>query len=341
MLGNDKVFIIAEAGVNHNGDKNIAYKLIDAAKAAGADAVKFQTFKAEKMISKHTNMASYQKKNIGQEESQLDMVKDLELSYSDFEELKAYCDKNGIIFLSSPFDEDSIDFLENLIPCYKIPSGEIVNQPYLQHMASKHKPMIMSTGMATLSDVEKALDDIYSVDKDAEIYLLHCTTNYPTLYSEVNLRSMLTLREAFKLPVGYSDHTNGIEIPVAAVAMGACVIEKHFTLDRNMKGPDHKASLEPEDFERMVRAIRNVEDALGNGIKRPTKSEEEMKNVVRKKLVAAHDLERGEIIKRNDVTLKRSNTGLSPEFLNVIVGKRLIKGIKEDEGFSWSHFMEE
>lgn len=341
MLGNDKVFIIAEAGVNHNGDKNIAYKLIDAAKAAGADAVKFQTFKAEKMISKHTNMASYQKKNIGQEESQLDMVKDLELSYSDFEELKAYCDKKGIIFLSSPFDEDSIDFLENLVPCYKIPSGEIVNHLYLQHMASKHKPMIMSTGMATLSDVEKALDDIYSVDKDAEIYLLHCTTNYPTLYSEVNLRSMLTLREAFKLPVGYSDHTNGIEIPVAAVALGACVIEKHFTLDRNMKGPDHKASLEPDDFERMVRAIRNVEDALGNGIKRPTKSEEEMKNVVRKKLVAAHDLERGEIIKRNDVTLKRSNTGLSPEFLNVIDGKKLIKGIKEDEGFSWSHFMEE
>lgn len=341
MLGGDKVFIIAEAGVNHNGDKTIAYKLIDAAKDAGANAVKFQTFKAEKIISRHTNMATYQRENVGREESQLSMVKSLELSYDDFNELKAYCDEKGIIFLSSPFDEDSIDFLENLVPYYKIPSGEIVNKPYLQRVASKHKPMIMSTGMATLSDVEKALGDIYSVDKDAEIYLLHCTTNYPTPYEEVNLKAMITLKEAFKLPVGYSDHTNGIEIPVAAVALGACIIEKHFTLDRNMQGPDHKASLEPDDFKSMVRAIRNVEDALGNGIKRPTKSEDEIKNVVRKKLVAVRDMKKGQIIELADVTLKRVNVGLSADFLDIIIGKRLIKGIREDEGFTWSHFMEE
>ncbi len=341
MLGGDEVFIIAEAGVNHNGDKTIAYKLIDAAKDAGANAVKFQTFKAEKIISRHTNMATYQRENVGREESQLSMVKSLELSYDDFNELKAYCDEKGIIFLSSPFDEDSIDFLENLVPYYKIPSGEIVNKPYLQRVASKHKPMIMSTGMATLSDVEKALGDIYSVDKDAEIYLLHCTTNYPTPYEEVNLKAMITLKEAFKLPVGYSDHTNGIEIPVAAVALGACIIEKHFTLDRNMQGPDHKASLEPDDFKSMVRAIRNVEDALGNGIKRPTKSEDEIKNVVRKKLVAVRDMKKGQIIELADVTLKRVNVGLSADFLDIIIGKRLIKGIREDEGFTWSHFMEE
>ncbi|HRD21045.1 MAG TPA: N-acetylneuraminate synthase, partial [Fervidobacterium sp.] len=322
-------------------DKTIAYKLIDAAKDAGANAVKFQTFKAEKIISRHTNMATYQRENVGREESQLSMVKSLELSYDDFNELKAYCDEKGIIFLSSPFDEDSIDFLENLVPYYKIPSGEIVNKPYLQRVASKHKPMIMSTGMATLSDVEKALGDIYSVDKDAEIYLLHCTTNYPTPYEEVNLKAMITLKEAFKLPVGYSDHTNGIEIPVAAVALGACIIEKHFTLDRNMQGPDHKASLEPDDFKSMVRAIRNVEDALGNGIKRPTKSEDEIKNVVRKKLVAVRDMKKGQIIELADVTLKRVNVGLSADFLDIIIGKRLIKGIREDEGFTWSHFMEE
>ena len=334
-----KVFIVAEAGVNHNGDKAIAYKLIDAAKAAGADAVKFQTFKAEKVISKDTSMASYQKKNIGQEESQLDMVKDLELSYSDFEELKAYCDKKGIIFLSSPFDEDSIDFLENLVPYYKIPSGEIVNKPYLQRVASKHKPMIMSTGMATLSDVEKALGDIYSVDKDAEIYLLHCTTNYPTPYEEVNLKAMITLKEAFKLPVGYSDHTDGIEIPVAAVSLGACIIEKHFTLDRNMIGPDHKASLEPEKFKTMVKAIRNVEKSLGDGIKKPTNSELQIKEVVRKKLVAAHDMEENDVVMEGDITFKRAKDGLSPELFEIIIGKKLLKPIKKDEGFTLGHFM--
>ena len=334
------VFIIAEAGVNHNGDVNLAYKLIDEAKEAGADAVKFQTFKAEKVLSKYTKMADYQKKNLGKEVSQIEMVKSLELSYNDFEKLKNYCDEKGIIFLSSPFDKESVDFLDKLVPYYKIPSGEIVNYPYLKHIASKNKPIIMSTGMANLSNVEKALDTIYSVNKTVEIYLLHCTTNYPCPYDEVNLKAMLTLKEVFKLPVGYSDHTLGIEVPIAAVAIGAQIIEKHFTLDKNLLGPDHKASLEPNELKAMVNAIRNIEKALGNGIKKPNKSEKEIEKVVRKKLVATRDIKSGETISEKDIAIKRSNIGLAPDFLEVIIGKKIIKNIKEDEGFTWEHFME-
>jgi len=335
------VFIIAEAGVNHNGDVNLAYKLIDEAKEAGADAVKFQTFKAEKVLSKYTKMADYQKKNLGKEVSQIEMVKSLELSYNDFEKLKNYCDEKGIIFLSSPFDKESVDFLDKLVPYYKIPSGEIVNYPYLKHIASKNKPIIMSTGMANLSNVEKALDTIYSVNNTVEIYLLHCTTNYPCPYDEVNLKAMLTLKEVFKLPVGYSDHTLGIEVPIAAVAIGAQIIEKHFTLDKNLLGPDHKASLEPNELKAMVNAIRNIEKALGNGIKKPNKSEKEIEKVVRKKLVATRDIKSGETISEKDIAIKRSNIGLSPDFLEVIIGKKIIKNIKEDEGFTWEHFMED
>ena len=340
MISN-KTFIIAEAGVNHNGDKNLAVKLIDVAKECGADAVKFQTFKTEKVISKNTQMADYQKKNLGKEDSQIEMIKKLELSYKDFEDLKKYSDEEGIIFLSSPFDEESIEFLDNLVPYYKIPSGEIVNYPYLKLIAEKNKPIIMSTGMANLSDVEKALDTIYSINQEAEIYLLHCTTNYPTPYEEVNLKAMITLKEAFKLPVGYSDHTLGIEVPIAAVAMGAQIIEKHFTLDRNLLGPDHKASLEPIELKAMVNAIRNIEKALGNGIKKPNKSEKEIEKVVRKKLVATRDIKSGETISEKDIAIKRSNIGLSPDFLEVIIGKKIIKNIKEDEGFTWEHFMED
>jgi len=339
MVG--KTFIIAEAGVNHNGDKNLAYKLIDIAKESGADAVKFQTFKAARIISKNTQMADYQKKNLGKEDSQIEMIKKLELSYKDFEDLKKYCGEKGIIFLSSPFDEESIEFLDKLVPYYKIPSGEIVNYRYLKLIAEKNRPIIMSTGMANLSDVEKALDTIYSINQDAEIYLLHCTTNYPTFYEEVNLKAMITLKEAFKLPVGYSDHTLGIEVPIAAVAMGAQIIEKHFTLDRNLPGPDHKASLEPNELKAMVNAIRNIEKALGNGIKKPNKSEKEIEKVVRKKLVATRDIKSGETISEKDIAIKRSNIGLSPDFLEVIIGKKIIKDIKEDEGFTWEHFMED
>lgn len=338
MISNE-TFIIAEAGVNHNGDKNLAYKLIDVAKESGADAVKFQTFKADRVISKNTQMADYQKKNLGKEDSQIEMIKKLELSYKDFEDLKKYCDEKNIIFLSTPFDEESIEFLDKLVPYYKIPSGEIVNYPYLKLIAEKNKPIIMSTGMANLSDVEKALDAIYSINQDAEIYLLHCTTNYPTPYEEVNLKAMITLKEAFKLPVGYSDHTLGIEVPIAAVAMGAQIIEKHFTLDRNLPGPDHKASLKPNELKAMINAIRNIEKSLGNGIKKPNKSEKEIEKVVRKKLVATRDIKSGETISEKDIAIKRSNIGLSPDFLEVIVGKKIIKNIKEDEGFTWEHFM--
>jgi len=284
-------------------------------------------------------MADYQKKNLGKEDSQIEMIKKLELSYKDFEDLKEYCDEKNIIFLSSPFDEESIEFLDKLVPYYKIPSGEIVNYPYLKLIAEKNKPIIMSTGMANLSDVEKALDTIYSINQDAEIYLLHCTTNYPAPYEEVNLKAMITLKEAFKLPVGYSDHTLGIEVPIAAVAMGAQIIEKHFTLDRNLPGPDHKASLEPNELKAMVNAIRNIEKALGNGIKKPNKSEKEIEKVVKKKLIATRDIKSGETISEKDIAIKRSNIGLSPDFLEVIIGKKIIKNIKEDEGFTWEHFM--
>lgn len=338
MISNE-TFIIAEAGVNHNGDKKLAYKLIDVAKESGADAVKFQTFKADRVISKNTQMADYQKKNLGKEDSQIEMIKKLELSYKDFEDLKKYCDEKNIIFLSTPFDEESIEFLDKLVPYYKIPSGEIVNYPYLKLIAEKNKPIIMSTGMANLSDVEKALDTIYSINQHTEIYLLHCTTNYPTPYEEVNLKAMITLKEAFKLPVGYSDHTLGIEVPIAAVAMGAQIIEKHFTLDRNLPGPDHKASLKPNELKAMVNAIRNIEKSLGNGIKKPNKSEKEIEKVVRKKLVATRDIKSGETISEKDIAIKRSNIGLSPDFLEVIIGKKIIKNINEDEGFTWEHFM--
>jgi len=340
MIGENGVFIIAEAGVNHNGDIEMAFKLIDVAKEAGADAVKFQTFKTENMIAKKASMAEYQRRNIGKGKAQYELIKELELSFDDFAKLKEYCDEEGILFLSSPFDHESVDFLESLVPFYKVPSGEIVNYPYLEHIASKEKPVIMSTGMANLGEVEKALNIIYSVNRNAEVYLLHCTTNYPTPFDEVNLKAMVTLREAFKLPVGYSDHTLGIEVSISAVALGAVIIEKHFTLDKKLPGPDHKASLEPDELKTMVRAIRNVERALGDGIKRPNKSEKNIMQVVRKKLVAARDMEVGKVVRREDIAIKRAGEGLEPEFTNIIVGKRLKKFIKKDEPFMWEHFME-
>ena len=338
MICRDKVFIIAEAGVNHNGNIELAKKLIDVAKEAGADAIKFQTFKAEKVISKYAEMATYQKNNLKKSMKQIEMARGFELKFRDFTELKEYCDKKDIVFLSSPFDEESVDFLDGLVPYYKVPSGEIINYPYLKLIASKGKPVILSTGMATLSDVEKALNTIKEVDPKIEIYLLHCTTNYPCPYNEVNLKAMLTLKEAFKLPVGYSDHTLGIEVPVAAVAMGACIVEKHFTLDKNLPGPDHKASLEPHELKMMVRSIRNIEKALGNGIKSPNKSELSIMKNVRKSLVAKKDIRKGTKISVEDVAIKRPGTGISPEFLDIIDGKILTKDIREDEPLTWEHF---
>ena len=334
----DRVFIIAEAGVNHNGDIRLAYKLVDAAKEAGADAVKFQTFKAENVVSKLADKAEYQKKATGSDKSQSEMIKKLELSFNDFVKLKKYCDKKGIMFLSTPFDHQSIDFLYNLIDIYKIPSGEITNYPYLKHIASKNKPIIMSTGMANLGEIEEAINTIKSVNSKAEISLLHCTTNYPTTYEEVNLKAMQTLAFAFKLPVGYSDHTLGIEVPIAAVAMGAKIIEKHFTLDKKLPGPDHKASLEPDELKEMVKAIRNIEMALGDGIKKPNKSEIEIMKVARRSLVATKDIRAGEVIKESDIAIKRPGTGIPPKFREIIIGMKLIRNIKQDEPFRWGDF---
>ena len=337
-IDTSKVFIIAEAGVNHNGRIDLAYQLIDVAKNARADAVKFQTFKAKNVVSKLADKAEYQKKATGSDKSQSEMIKKLELSFNDFVKLKKYCDKKGIMFLSTPFDHQSIDFLYNLIDIYKIPSGEITNYPYLKHIASKNKPIIMSTGMANLGEIEEAINTIKSVNSKAEISLLHCTTNYPTTYEEVNLKAMQTLAFAFKLPVGYSDHTLGIEVPIAAVAMGAKIIEKHFTLDKKLPGPDHKASLEPDELKEMVKAIRNIEMALGDGIKKPNKSEIEIMKVARRSLVATKDIRAGEVIKESDIAIKRPGTGIPPKFREIIIGMKLIRNIKQDEPFRWGDF---
>jgi len=339
MIGK-KVFIIAEAGVNHNGNINLAYKLVDVAKEAEVDAIKFQTFKTEKVISKYADMASYQKNNLSTKESQYEMVKKLELSYKEFKKLKKHCDEIKIMFLSTPDEEYSLDFLvdELDMPFVKIGSGEVTNLPYLRKIAAKNKPIIMSTGMAELGEVEEAINTIREVNSKANISLLHCTTNYPTPYEEVNLKAMQTLAVAFKLPVGYSDHTLGIEVPVTAVAMGAKIIEKHFTLDKKLPGPDHKASLEPSELKEMVKAIRNIETALGDGIKKPNKSEIEIMKVARRSLIATRDIRAGEIIKESDIAIKRPGTGILPKFKEIVIGMKLTNDIRQDEPFRWENF---
>ena len=337
-IDTSKVFIIAEAGVNHNGDIRLAYKLVDAAKEAGADAVKFQTFKAENVVSKITEKAEYQRETTNSEESQYEMIKKLELSFEDFVKIKDYCDKKGITFLSTPFDYESVDFLESLVPLYKVGSGEITNLPFLEYIAKKGKPIILSTGMSTLGEVEEAVKTITKVDSSLPLVLLHCVSNYPAKYEDVNLKAMLTLKEAFELPVGYSDHTLGIEIAIAAVALGAKVIEKHFTLDRGLPGPDHKASLEPDELKKMVKAIRNVEKALGSGVKRPTQSELKVMKVARRSLVATRDIRAGEVVKESDILIKRPGTGILPKFKEIIIGMKLTRDVKKDTPFDWEDF---
>ena len=337
-IDTSKVFIIAEAGVNHNGDIRLAYKLVDAAKEAGADAVKFQTFKAENVVSKITEKAEYQRETTNSEESQYEMIKKLELSFEDFVKIKDYCDKKGITFLSTPFDYESVDFLESLVPLYKVGSGEITNLPFLEYIAKKGKAIILSTGMSTLGEVEEAVKTIINVNSSLPLVLLHCVSNYPAKYEDVNLKAMLTLKEAFELPVGYSDHTLGIEIAIAAVALGAKVIEKHFTLDRGLPGPDHKASLEPDELKKMVKAIRNVEKALGSGVKRPTQSELKVMKVARRSLVATRDIRAGEVVKESDILIKRPGTGILPKFKEIIIGMRLTRDVKKDNPFDWEDF---
>ena len=323
-------FIIAEAGVNHNGSVELAKKLIDAAKDAGADAVKFQTFKTESVVVKDAQKAEYQKETTG-EGSQYEMIKKLELTEEDFRELADYAKEKDIMFLSSPFDKESVDLLYELdVPASKVASGEITNLPLLRYIAKKEKPIILSTGMSTLGEIEEALDVIRSEGVE-DIILLHCVSNYPARIEDVNLRAMGTLKQAFKLPVGFSDHTLGITAPIAAVALGACVIEKHFTLDRNLPGPDHKASLEPDELKEMVKAIREVEKALGDGIKRPTKEEEEIKKVARRSIVAKVDIPEGAIVTEDMLDVKRPGTGIEPRYIDMIIGKKAKEDIKKDE----------
>lgn len=325
--------IIAEAGVNHNGSLKMAKQLVDVAKNAGADYVKFQTGVPEKVISVFAEQAEYQKVNTGIRESQLDMVRKIMLSFADFVALKEYCDRIGIKFLSTPFDFDAIDFLASLqIDYMKIPSGEITNLPYLRKIARLKIPVILSTGMSDMKEIEMALDVLVKNGMQQEnLALLHCNTEYPTPYEDVNLRAMLTLRDTFGVRIGYSDHTQGIEVPIAAVAMGAEIIEKHFTLDRALPGPDHKASLEPNELKAMVTSIRNIEQALGSGIKTVSVSERENMAIARKSIVAAKTIKAGEIYTEENLTVKRPGNGVSPMMWDSVLGQKAKRDFQEDE----------
>ena len=318
----NKTFIIAEAGVNHNGDFELAKKLIDAAVEAGVDAVKFQTWKTELLVTEDAQMAEYQVENTQREETQFEMLKRLELSYNDFSDLKAYCDSKAITFMSTPDEEQSATFLDQLQNVFKIGSGELTNTPFLRHIASFKKPVILSTGMGYLHEVEHAIMTLVDAGLTlSDITVLHATTDYPTAPEDVNLAAMLTIEKAFPgITVGYSDHTLGIEIPVAAVAMGAKVIEKHFTLDNTMEGPDHKASLEPQELSDMVTSIRNIEKALGSGWKVPTKTEQANRNVVRKSIVAGQEISAGQLITPDMLEIKRPGNGIPPTRWDEVIG---------------------
>ncbi len=329
---NDKCLIIAEAGVNHNGSLDLALKLCDAAKESGADVVKFQTWITEKIITHNVDQADYQTKNTGIKESQFDMLKRLELPFEDFRKIKRHCDDIGILFASTADEEESLDFLIDIgIPFIKIGSGDIGNVSFLRYIGSKKMPTLLSTGMSTLADVDISVNALKEGGA-SDITLLHCTTNYPCPYEEVNLRAMTTIQDAFHLPVGYSDHTIGSEVAVAAVALGAKVIEKHFTLDRRMEGPDHLASTEPDEFKRMVEKIRHIEFALGDGIKRPTKSENTIKEVITKRIVAAESIDKEEIFTKRNLTIKRSNSGERAGMWDYLIGRTSDKNYERDEG---------
>ncbi len=328
-----KVFIIAEAGVNHNGSLELAKKLIDVAVEAGADAVKFQTFKADKLVSKRAQKADYQKQTTSTDESQYDMIKKLELDENAHRVLISYCKDKKILFLSTSFDHDSIDLLHSFdMPIFKIPSGEITNLPYLQHIGRLGKEVILSTGMADLGEIEDALDILAQSGTPIEnITVLHATTEYPCPIEDVNLRAMRTIKAAFGVKVGYSDHTQGIEVPIAAIAMGASVIEKHFTLDRKMDGPDHKASLEPAELKAMVQGIRRVSEALGNGIKKPSKSEVKNMSVARKSIVASCSIKAGEVFSVENLGIKRPGNGISPMRWDDVIGQVAQKDYQSDD----------
>jgi N-acetylneuraminate synthase len=329
----NRVFIIAEAGVNHNGSIKLGCELIDIAKDAGADAVKFQSFLAKYLVSKKADKAEYQKRLTKKTESHYEMIKRLELSLKDHKILIEHAKKRKIKFLSSPFDEESANLLKKLkIDMLKIPSGEVTNHPFLTHCANLGLPIILSTGMCTLSEVAEAVEVL---KPSKSLSLLHCVTEYPTPYREVNLRAMDTLSSAFSLPVGYSDHTLGIEIALAAVARGARIIEKHFTLDRTLPGPDHQASLEPNELKEMVRCIRNIEDSLGTGVKQPAACELKNIPIARKSLVADMPIKKGTRLSRENVKCKRPGTGISPKDLDKVIGMRVNRDLDRDETIYW------
>lgn len=325
------VYIIAEAGVNHNGSFDLACRLVDAVKRAGADCIKFQTFISKNLVSHNAQKADYQKASTGKTDSQLEMIKKLELSFSDFEKLKGYCENVGIRFLSTPFDLESIAFLDTLdMPFWKVPSGEITNLPYLLAIAKTKKPVVMSTGMCEMDEIQAAMD-VLKTNGAPAITLLHCNTEYPTPFEDVNLNAMKTMREHFGVDVGYSDHTKGIEVPIAAVALGATVIEKHFTLGRNMEGPDHKASLEPDELTVMVTCIRNIEKALGNGVKTVSPSEKKNLAIARKSIVACRTIKAGELLTEENITVKRPGNGISPIHWFDVLGQKAKQDFAEDE----------
>jgi N-acetylneuraminate synthase len=328
-------FVIAEAGINHNGSLDMALKLVDAAAHVGADAIKFQTFRTDLVVSSWAPKATYQLDVVSPAETQMEMLKKLELSHGDFQKIKDHCDQRGVIFLSTPFDEESADFLDALgVTAFKIPSGEIVNPSFLEHVARKGKPLLVSTGMSSLGEVEEAVKLMRQVGNESFV-LLHCVSCYPAEVSSVNLRAMETMRKAFQAPVGYSDHTLGITVPVAAVARGACVIEKHFTLDRSLPGPDHRASAEEDELRSLVAAIRAVELSLGHGRKEPAPCEADTARVARRSLIAAHAIPRGTALTKDLIAIKRPGTGIPPRLLGVVLGRRAGVDIEAGALISW------
>lgn len=327
----EHVCIIAEAGVNHNGSFNLAKRMVEAAKEAGVDYVKFQTFNPKKLVSKFAEKAEYQKETTGAGESQLEMLQKLTLTNDNFIELKKYCDAIGIGFISTPFDLDSIRFLETFnMDFWKVPSGEVTNLPYLEAIAKTGRKVVMSTGMCNIEEIKAAID-VLEKNGTKEVEILHCNTQYPTPFEDVNLSAMLTIKKEVGKTVGYSDHTLGIEVPIAAVAMGAKIIEKHFTLDKNMEGPDHRASLNPVELKQMVSAIRNIEKSIGSGDKVASFSESANKSVARKSIVASRDIKRGEVLSENNLTTKRPGSGISPMKWYEVLGNTAKRDFKEDE----------
>lgn len=329
------VFIIAEAGVNHNGSLELAKRLVDMAKDCGADAIKFQTFKAEESTGACAEKAQYQKENDKTQETQLEMIRKLELPFDDFKEIQDYCSEKGIIFISTPDGTESLNYLIGLdVPIIKVGSTEVTNLDFLEEIGTKKKPIILSTGMSTLGEIEKALSVIFSTG-NKNVKLMHCTTDYPTELKEVNLKAMITMKEAFKISVGLSDHTLGFETAIAAAALGAEFIEKHITLDRDMKGPDHKASMPPEEFGKYVQLIRNTEKLLGDGIKKPTEKERIIMDQARRSILAAKDLKKGTIIEKDMLVYKRPGYGIKPELAYVLIGRELKRDLLKDEVIQW------